>query len=77
MVELDESLLGLKEIEYEVLGFYLTVKESHNSYKEVLEGSFYLKNLSTKLTTYSKTSENSTAGLWPVRRKLHTFPLLK
>ena len=30
--------LGIKETgEYEVLGFYLTVKESHNSYKEVLE----------------------------------------
>ena len=27
---------------------------------EHIEGSFYLKNLSTKLTTYSKTSENST-----------------
>ncbi|AGO60731.1 IS256-like element ISFac8 family transposase [Ferroplasma acidarmanus] len=30
--------LGIKETgEYEVLGFYLTVKESHNAYKEVLE----------------------------------------
>ncbi len=30
--------LGIKETgEYEVLGFYLTVKESHNSYKDVLE----------------------------------------
>ena len=30
--------LGIKETgEYELLGFYLTVKESHNTYKEVLE----------------------------------------
>ncbi len=30
--------LGIKETgEYELLGFYLTVKESHNTYKDVLE----------------------------------------
>ena len=28
--------LGIKESgEYEILGFYLTVKESHNNYKDV------------------------------------------
>ena len=31
-------VLGIKESgEYEILGFYLTVKESHNNYKDVLE----------------------------------------
>ena len=30
--------LGIKESgEYEILGFYLTIKESHNNYKDVLE----------------------------------------
>ena len=30
--------LGIKESgEYEILGFYLTVKESHNNYRDVLE----------------------------------------
>ena len=30
--------LGIKESgEYEILGFYLTIKDSHNNYKDVLE----------------------------------------
>ncbi|KPV45916.1 hypothetical protein SE19_07805 [Acidiplasma aeolicum] len=35
--------LGIKESgEYEILGFYLTIKESHNNYKDVLED-IYIK----------------------------------
>lgn len=34
--------LGIKETgEYEILGFYLTLKESHNNYEDVLEDLYH------------------------------------